>query len=272
MKDKILIFGKGFIGTRLQEALDCRCTDRMILTLADIEEEIKKFKPKIIINCIGYIGRNVDECEFNKDATLSANSFVPILMAEAALRNNIKLVHISSGCIFKYDYKKDKPIKEDRVPDFFDLFYSRSKIYAERALEALMKKYPILIVRIRVPLDDRPSPRNLLDKLKKYKDIIDVPNTVTYLPDFVKAIRHLIKINAAGIYHVACKGALYYPDLMKAYKKYVPDFEYKVIPLKKLGLVRTNLVLSTEKLAKSGFKVRKVEEVIEECVKNYLKY
>jgi len=87
---------------------------------------------------------SVDDCELDKDATLSSNCFVPLILAEAALRNNIKLVHISSGCIYHYDYSKRKPITEDEPPDFFDLFYSRTKIYAERALEILSKSYNIL--------------------------------------------------------------------------------------------------------------------------------
>jgi len=213
----------------------------------------------------------VDDCELDIDRALLANSSVPIILAEAALRRNIKLVHISSGCIFNFDYKKDKPIKEEQVPDFFALFYSRSKIYAERALEVLSKKYDILIVRIRIPLLDKPHPKNILDKLIRYKKVIDVENSVTYIPDFIKALKYLLKIDARGIYNLVNRGGLRYPKLMQVYRKYVPGFEYKVISLKQLSLARTNLVLSTAKLEKTGFKVRNINSVLEECVKNYLK-
>jgi hypothetical protein len=60
--------------------------------------------------------------------------------------------------------------------------------------------------------------------------------------------------------------------LMEAYKKHKPDFTYEVIPLEGLKLNRTNLILSTEKLEKSGFKVRPINAVLEECVKEYLKF
>ena len=36
-------------------------------------------------------------------------------------RNNIRFVHISTGCMFH-----DK----DKAPDYFNLFYSRTKIYS----------------------------------------------------------------------------------------------------------------------------------------------
>jgi len=58
---------------------------------------------------------------------------------------------------------------------------------------------------------------------------------------------------------------------MKMYTKYVPDFKYTVIDLKALNLVRTNLLMSTEKLERAGFKVRDIREVLEECVRGYLK-
>lgn len=272
MKDKILILGNGYIGNRLKEELGYELSDKRICSLADAQAEIKRFNPAIIINCIGHTGRNVDECELDKDKTLTSNAFVPIILAEAALRNNIKLVHISSGCIYHFDHSRDEPITEDKAPDFFDLFYSRTKIYAEAALKTLFKNSPILIVRIRVPLDGYPHPKNLLTKLIKYKKIIDIPNSLTYIPDFVKALEHLIKIDARGIYNVTNKGALLYSQLLEVYKKYVPGFEYRLISYRELNLVRTNLVLSTKKLEEAGFKVRDIKEILEECVQAYLKY
>ncbi len=272
MNNKTLILGRGFIGTRLQEELNCEISDKKIYSYNDTEAELKKFNPKIIINCIGNVGKNVDECEKDLDKTLAANTFVPIILLEAALRNNIKLIHISSGCIYHYDYSKDTPIDENKEPDFFELFYSRAKIYADQALGVLAKKHPILIIRIRVPLDNRPHPRNLLDKLITYKKAIDIPNSVTYIPDFLKALKHLIRINATGIYNVVNKGGLRYLELLDIYKNHVPDFEYEVIDYNKLNIVRTNLILSTKKLENTGFKVRNIKEVLEECVESYLKY
>ncbi len=271
MNKDILILGKGFIGGRLQKEFSCKIDGSIINCFSDAEKLIKKYNPKIIINCIGLTGRrNVDDCELDKDGVLLGNSFIPIILAEAALGSNIKLVHISSGCIFNFDYKKDKPIREDSQNYFFKLFYSRSKIYAEKALQALIKDYNILIARIRIPLINAKNPKNILDKLIKYKKVIDIPNSVTYIPDFIRAIKHLIKIDARGIYNVVNKGGLRYPELMKVYQKYVPEFKYTVIDLRKLGLVRTNLLLSTRKLEDSGFKVRNINLVLEECVKEYL--
>jgi len=268
MTNRILIFGKGYIGTRLGQGLGAAVSRKRIRTLNDAEKEISRYNPKVIINCVGHIGkRNVDDCDSAKEKTLFANSFVPLILAEAAIRNRIKLIHVSTGCIYRYDYKRDKPITEDRIPDFFGLYYSRTKIYAERALEALARKSDILIVRIRIPLDDRPHPRNILTKLLKYKTLNPLPNSVTYVPDFIRALKHLIRIDSRGIYNLVNKGGLKLDELSKAYQKYGPKLDCKE---GKAGMNRTNLILSTRKLEESGFKVRPIKEVLDECVEKYL--
>ncbi|MFA5088827.1 MAG: sugar nucleotide-binding protein [Candidatus Omnitrophota bacterium] len=273
MGNKILILGKGFIGDRLAKELPCDVSTKRINSFKDADQIIEEFRPKIIINCIGHTGlNNVDGCERDIDKTLQANTFVPIILAETALRRNVKLAHISSGCVYHFDYSKDKPIGETREPDFYDLFYSRSKIYSEGILGQLAKRYNMLIARIRVPIDSIPHPKNTLTKLIAYRKIIDIPNSITYIPDFMNALKHLLKIDARGIYNIVTKGALRYPDLLDAYKKYVPGFTYETIDLTKLKLVRTNLILSAQKLQKSGFNVRPTKEILEECVKNYIKY
>ncbi|MDD4895065.1 MAG: sugar nucleotide-binding protein [Candidatus Omnitrophica bacterium] len=272
MRGSILVLGRGFIGKRISHGLGCAISERKIFTLKDAEDEIKKKKPKILINCAGHIGGNVDDCELDKDKTLFANAFLPLILAEAALRNKVKLIHVSTGCIYHFDYKKDKPINEAKVPDFLDLFYSRSKIYAERALEVLSKQFNILIARIRIPLDYIPHKRNILTKLLSYKQVNNLPNSVTYLPDFINALKHLIKIDARGIYNMVNKGALKYKDMLDIYIKYSPGFNYEIVDFKKLNMRRTNLILSTKKLEDAGFNVRDIHEVLKECVKKYIKY
>jgi len=273
MKTKILILGNGYIAKRLQKQWDCPIYDKRINSFQDLAAAYEQFKPRIIVNCIGHTGaRNVDDCELDIDKCLLANTMVPIWLGELAFRKPVKMVHISSGCIYHYDYKKQKPITEDKVPDYYRLFYSRTKTYAEAVLNPLSQRCNILIVRVRIPLDKYPNPRNILDKLIKYKTIIDVPNSVTYIPDFIKALDHLIKIDAKGLFNLTNKGGLKYADLLDVYKKYVPSFEYQIMPLKNLKMDRTNLLLSVRKLENTGFKVRKIKDILQECVEFYVKY
>lgn len=270
MKKNILIMGAGYIGMKLRDEWQCTISDRIVSTLKEIETEIDTHRPDILINCIGYTGaNNVDDCELDKDGTLFANTFIPIMLAEACLRRGIKLVHISSGCIYHFDYAWD-PLPEEKRGDYFDLFYSRSKIYAEGALEASLGKYGILVLRIRIPLDIHPHPKNVLTKLIKYKRVIDIPNSLTYIPDFIKAMKHLLEMDAHGVYNVVNRGGLRYPELMEVYRNYVPDFTYETIKYEALKLRRTNLLLSTRKLESTGFPVRDIKDVLDECVQHYI--
>lgn len=272
MDKKILIIGPGFIGSRIHEDIQSVLSNSMINSIQDALGEIDKQKPDVLINCIGFTGgRNVDGCEDDIDATLKANTFVPLMLAEACARKGVKLVHISSGCIYHYDYQKDAPLTEDRAPDFFELYYSRTKVYTERALDAMAQKYRVLIPRIRIPLDDRPHPRNILTKLLSFPQVIDVPNSITYLPDLMTALKYLIEQDACGIYNVVNKNGLRYAELLDVYRKYVPAFSYTSIPHTALKAVRTNLILSTRKLEESGYKVRAIQEVLEECVRQYVR-
>ena len=58
---------------------------------------------------------------------------------------------------------------------------------------------------------------------------------------------------------------------METYKKHVPEYEYETIGVENLNLTRTNLILSTEKLEETGFSVRPVEDIMEECVAQWVK-
>ncbi len=266
----MLIIGAGFMGRHVHEGLGGVLSSRRIRCLQDAEDEILRHRPRTLINCAGYTGeRSVDDCERNPDKALRENAYLPLLLAEACLHRSVRFVHVSTGCIFHYAHGRSRPITEERQPDFLELVYSRTKIYADAALMALSPRQPLLIVRPRVPLDCRPHPRNILTKLLRFKRVIDVPNSVTYLPDFIRALKHLLHHDACGIYNVVNRGVLRYPELLEAYRRYAPCHRYEVIPFASLGVARTNLVLSTRKLERSGFTPRDIHEVLDECARAY---
>lgn len=268
---EILVFGDGWLGSRISEFLKCPISKVTIGTYENIQKEIDTIHPRVLINCIDLPGTNVDECEIDKTKTLSCYTFLPLLLAEAAIRNGLKLVHISSGDIFRYDFKINNPIKETDMPDFHDLYYSRAKIYIEAALAAMGNSANILQLRTRMPLDYIPHPKNLLDKLLRFKSVIDIPNSVTYVPDFLEALKYLLKKDEEGIFNVVSYGELRFRELLEEYRKYIPTYSYVITGMQDLKLVRTNLILSTDKLEEAGFEVRDIHDIIPECIEKYLK-
>lgn len=267
---RTIVIGDGWIGKQIAEKLDADIVRGRLTTLSDLGMVVEELKPDVLVNAIGHTGGpNVDCCEYDKDATILANSFVPIMAAEVAARHRIKLVHLSSGCI--YD-NHGFPYREEDPPNFFDLYYSRSKIYSEAALAAVEARYGFLILRLRVPLDNKPNPRNILTKLVGYKKVIDEPQSVTYLPDFLRAMETLIRQDAHGVFNMVNNGTLRYPSLMEAYKKYHPEFEYSLTTLGGLGIKRTNVILDTRNIdACLPAPMRNINKILDECVSEYVK-
>lgn len=272
-KKSILVLGAdGYIGSRICGETGFEGSADRISSLNDVEGILERYKPSTVINCIARTGwgeKGVDRCEDDAGATILANSTVPVLLTEAAIRHGFRLVHISTGYVYETP-ENNLLISEEKTPDFFEVFYSRTKIYSESALVACSGKHPILILRPNIVLDDRPHPRNILDKLIKSGRVVGGQHSVTYLPDFIEALQHLIKVEASGLYNVVNKGGLKYSELLDEYRAHNPSFDYEAIDLKDLGRNRPNAMLSTEKLEKTGFKVRDIHSVIGECLKGYI--
>ena len=265
----ILVFGRGYIGSTIGAYFECPIMEEHITTYDDIQELIDTHKPKVVIGSFGHISKNIDDCEIDKTGTLRDLMLLPTLLAEAAARNNLKMVHISNGSI--YNSSKD-PISENEAPNFFDSFYSRAKIYTESILNSLSEITNILQVRIMHPLSYVPHPRNLLTRLLLYQKITAIPVSVTYMPDFLPALKHLIKMDAEGIYNVVNYGGLKYPELLEEYRKFDINYNYAVMDPTELKTIRTHPVLSTDKLEESGFPVRDIHDILHECCEQYWKH
>ena len=91
----------------------------------DFKKLIEKEKPEIVINCIGII----KQLNISNDPiiSISINSLFPHTIAEICKKNNIRMIHFSTDCVFnglKGNYK------EEDFADAKDL-YGRSKYLGE---------------------------------------------------------------------------------------------------------------------------------------------
>ena len=268
MKQNILILGNGYIANRMHDINGWPiCADK-IKSYADLENIVKKYSPDVIISAIGFTGTpNTDACEQHIEETISANVFVPVYLAELSFRKpDIHIIHLASGCIFK----GSGPYTEDDHGDYEGLFYSRTKIYAEELLNyAVRLGKKITLARIRIPVDNIPSPKNIITKVAGYKTIIDIPNSVTYIPTLARMLSFLIEKKVYGIVNTVNTGTLRYPPLMDEYKKYDTNFQYSVVSLKDIGVARTNLELVPKRLADLGFENENINDLIPEIMREY---
>jgi 3,5-epimerase/4-reductase len=281
---KICTIGNGFVAEHLNYE---KINVRLDIDLKQINNVLDQYKPDVLINCIGKTGRpNIDWCENNKEITTSTNTILPVLLAEACVQKKIHLIHIGSGCIFfgkspnieswcnldesSTPYEVDCGWKED---DFANpkSHYSKTK-YACDLLLGNMEG--ITTLRIRMPISTLNSPRNLINKLRGYSQIIDLPNSVTFMNDLVRCIDWVAKERPSGIFHVTNPRPLTAAQIMREYKKYVHTHQFKIISeeeLDKLTMAkRSNCILDTRKLNKAGFHMSYSEEALERCMKAYI--
>lgn len=265
---KYLIFGRGYvanlIANRIGDGHHVVFAKANLLEHQDIVEELSWEWPDVVINAAGRTGKpNVDWCEDHKFETVASNVVGAFNLAAACHKTHFYLCHIGSGCVYE-----GGPFQETDEPNFSGSFYSQTKAWAERLLANM--KHPCLQLRLRMPFDWEANPKNLLDKLLSYKQVIDVPNSISVMDDFVAAVRYLTERRVMGVFNVVNKGSITHRDIINYYREIVHphhhcDFISKEQLQTKAG--RSNCVLDTSKLESTGFGVRWAHDAVRDTLR-----
>lgn len=294
----ILSIGAGFVSEHLPYD---KIKNRIPQSSDSIRDLLDRHKPDVLINCIGKTGRpNVDWCESHKEETAATNSALPILLAEECAKKSIHLIQVGSGCIFfgespNFHYlqangqplpdyneygsmvivapckKIDDGWKED---DFANpkSYYSKSK-YACDLMLGSMKG--VTTLRIRMPISTMNNPRNLINKLRGYTQVIDIPNSMTFMSDLAAVIDWSAKNTKTGIYHVTNPEPITAAQIMREYQKYVPAHKFEIINEAQLDALttakRSNCILNADKLRQAGFSMTPSEQALKDCMAEYVK-
>ena len=272
-----LIFGsRGFLGQRLLATISGAIASTVdIGDLDAVRAELSFTKPDAVINAAGKTGRpNVDWCETHALETMRSNTVGALNVAQACADQGAYLLHLGSGCIFYGTSPFPGGWLEDDHPNPTSL-YSRSKY----AADLLLSKLPnVGVARLRMPIDDKPNPRNLITKLASYPQVIDVGNSVTVVSDLLAAVGQLLEQRACGVFHVVNPGVMRHRDLLDLYKQIVdPDHVCEIIKedaLVSRGLAlkaRSNCVLASPRLAELGITLRPIEEALRDTMERYAK-
>lgn len=274
---KILIFGKGYVGTRCHEAWEGSVlSDVMVGSKEDALAEIQKHQPDAVLNAAGIKGKpNVDWCEDHELETIRGNTILPLQIADACAEAGVNMLHIGSGCIFYGD--SPHPDKAWREDDFGNPVpvYSRTKWAADLCLSTLSH---VAVGRIRMPIDHVPSPGNLINKLASYGKVIDVENSVTIVDDMVDVFYQLLEKKAQGIFHVTNPGTVKHREIIGLYEELIdPDHTNEWISNEELvqqGLAtkgRSNNFLASERLKEVGITMRPVDVALRDTMEKFAK-
>lgn len=277
---KVMTLGAGFVADHLPYDRILKPGERVEPYRENLAYLLGRDKPDVIINCLGKTGRpNVDWCESHKTETYMANVTMPLMIAEWCEGNDVHLINIGSGCIYfgPSPYKghtggaKDPGWRED---DFAkpESFYSKTKYACDMMIGSMPH---VTTLRIRMPVTDKAVPRNLITKLRGYKQVIDIPNSMTLMSDLVRCIDWAATNRIGGIWHVANPQPLTAARIMQEYQKYVPEHQFEIISEGQLDQMtvakRSNCILNTDKLRAAGFKMTNTEEGLERCMAEYVK-
>lgn len=269
---KYLIFGNGYVAGHFKKFLgnDAEISKVRIENYDAVKNEISSKKPDVVINTAGKTGRpNVDWCEDHKLETLTSNVYGPLTLLRVCEELNQYWAHVGSGCVYTSE-TTDQVYNEDDAPNFFGSFYSRTKMWSEQ----MLKEFNVLQLRLRMPLDDEPGPRNFVTKITKYDKVISVPNSISVIQDFLDGSKKLMEKKATGIFNMTNTGYITHAEILDMYKELVdPNFKYTLFSVDDMHKItkakRSNCILSTEKLEKEGIHMRPVQEAVRDALTKY---
>ena len=278
-KDKILIFGKGQIGTMYfnyfsKKGYDTSLSSVDITILPKVESEIIRICPTVVINTAGKT--NLEWCEKNKLETFNVNVLGADNIATVCEEKGIYLIHFSSGCIFESSSPDD--IKtEESIPNPA-CYYSWTKLWSENILMA-RKKLKYLIIRPRQPVSSEVNEKNMLVKMLTFSKFVGEEggwNSGTVLEDLMWITEELLKRGITGVIHVANDGWTTPYKIGLLLKKYInPSMRIEKISHQELNKLtpvrRVAVVLGIVKLKSLGIKPDNYESRLVEIIKTLKK-
>ena len=167
------------------------------LDLIALEEHINKLKPNVIINCLGITNKKKSDNLIEE--YIEINSLFPHKLYNICCKNKIRLIHLSSDCVFSGNKGF---YNEDDIPDPVD-FYGRSKLLGE------LNFANTLTIRKSVIGHELETRKGLLewflnkkDKVEGYKKVIFSGLTVLELAIIIDTYI-LPNKDLKGIYHIS---------------------------------------------------------------------
>ena len=194
---KTLVLGNGFLGKPLAISMEADVSPKRLNELT--AEDLAPYD--VIVNTAAKT--SIDWCEVNRPETWDTNVTQAVRMAKL-LRPDQKYVFLSSACIFKSETALDINYEDSKPQP--QCYYTESKLEAERQLKECSPD--ALIIRPRLLISEKAHPRNTINKLLKYTDVIDCQESATILEDLIVKIKELVAYDEKGAFNIFNQGTI----------------------------------------------------------------
>lgn len=299
---KYLIYGhRGWIGQQVVDYLEKNRKEiKLVMASARLEnyqqlqtevaQVSNNFKEKIRI--LSFTGRThggnfttIDYLEQPGNLTINLrdNLYGPLNLAILSKEHSdvLHYTYLGTGCIFKYD--KDHPLDDEQngftdndLPNFYGSGYSTVKGFTDQLMHRFEDS--VLNLRIRMPITSHSNPRNFISKITNYEKVVNIPNSMTVLPDLIPIMIQMIQIETKGTFNFTNPGTMSHNEILDQYQElHDPNFTYQNFTEEQqnaiLAAERSNNYLDTTKLEKycqsHGLKLLPLGQSIKKILTNF---
>ena len=241
-----------------------------------LEEKIKLFKPKVIINAAAYT--NVDDAENNESMADNINHLAVNKLARLSKDYKVVLIHFSTDYIF--NHKINEPISEDEKEDPINV-YGLTKYLGEKSIIRNMEDFYILRISWVYGKYGKNFPKTILKLAKNKKELnivddqIGSPTPTSLISSVINKllVLHFKGENYYGIYNLSPNGSCSWYEIGNFILGHVKD--KKNFKLKTINKISSKEFKSLAKRPKYSYldnsKIKKVLNVNIHDWKYYLK-
>uniref|UniRef100_A0A0K0FUZ5 dTDP-D-glucose 4,6-dehydratase (inferred by orthology to a human protein) n=1 Tax=Strongyloides venezuelensis TaxID=75913 RepID=A0A0K0FUZ5_STRVS len=281
---KILIFGgKGWIGNQFCELLEKNDIEYVVSQTKPgfdsddaVQNEIVSVAPSNVVSMIGRTQgpgcENISYLEGGPDKlkeNIRDNCFGPWIIGKICQTLKVHFTYLGTGCIFQYDEEHGyigPGYKETDDGNFKNTSYSAVKLFTDKLFKTLDNS---LNARIRLPVNFEDSPRNLAAKMIKFNKVLDIPNSITILPDCLPILLNLILKKSTGTINLVNPGPIKFTEFKQIYNDITGNNEnYDVIDPsinKDMVNTRAHCILDTGKIIHQKNDIRTAAEGVKEA-------
>ena len=265
MKNVLILGATGWIGGQIKAMLEGMPDAYRVFTTKQrlddfdmkvIELDIIADEIDAVVNCAGLTGRpNVDWCEEHKHEVIRTNLIGTLALMEVCEKQGCHLINMATGCIFGYDEghvcgPDGVPFSEGDEGNFTGSFYSLTKGMVDR----LAPYYEhVLHLRLRMPITCDDSPRCFVTKIRSYAKVVNIPNSMSVLPNLLLLIPQMIERRIVGRLNFVNPNPISHNEILDMYREIVdPSFTYTNFDLEEHDKVvvakRSNNTLATDRI------------------------